>query len=156
MKHASTQKPQRQISFLVMLIVAIATPATLALSWYQLTGDPTFQPLALSVERLAEVGIEAGDPKARVVIHSNDTAADRARAEVFGRRIHAAFYGKGVEASVFVKAAPGNGPMQVTYVVGKRRFGPYETARAVDGIHETVQVLQLQRQARDAQRPHRW
>lgn len=154
MERTPPSRQGRQISSLVALIVAVSTPATLALSWYHLTGDPTFRPLALTVDRLAAVGIETGEPQARAVIRTDGTRPEHAR--ILARRIHAAFYGKGLEASVVIVTRAGSGPMRVTYEVGANRFGPFAPADAATGIQDSVQALTLLKQSSKADRQHSW
>jgi hypothetical protein len=157
MTHApSESRPQRQVSVLVALIVAIATPATLALSYYRITGDPTFQPLALTVERLVAGGEEVHHKAVRAVIVSNNSTEGLVRAARLGKRIEAAFYGKGTEALVrYITAGPSNRPT-VTFHVARATFGPYPEATAAHGVSAAVEALQLSRNFQDGARDHSW
>ncbi|WP_068115705.1 hypothetical protein [Tropicimonas marinistellae] len=148
--------PQRQISLLVALIVAIATPATLALSYYRITGDPTFQPLALTVERLIVGGVDVNHKAVRAIVVGNDTARGLKQAERFGKRIHAAFYGKGVDALVGYRTNDSSDYPTVTFVVDGSTFGPYGEASAAQGIRTAVEALHLSRNNSEAGREHRW
>lgn len=149
-------RPQRQISILVALVVAIATPATTALSYYKLTGDPTFRPLALSVERLIAGGMDVEYEHVRAVVHTGDTAEARTRALRLGRGVQAAFYGKGIDALVQYEIAPGRAPPSVTFHVARRSFGPYSGSTAARGVRAAVEVLRLNKAAAEAEKEHRW
>ncbi|MFD0980569.1 hypothetical protein [Tropicimonas aquimaris] len=155
-KTARAPHPQRQISILVALVVAIATPATMALSYYKLTGDPTFRPLALTVERLIAGGVDVDYEHVRAVVHTGDTAEDRARAQRLGEGVQVAFYGKGIDALVQYEIVAGRAPPTVTYHVARRSFGPYSGAAAAQGVRAAVEALRLNKAAAQAGREHSW
>lgn len=157
MKNATASRPSgRQISVLGALIVAIATPATLALSYYHLTGDPTFRPLAVTVERLVADGVEVNQKHIRAVIQVADVPGGRARALRLGKGIEVAFYGKGIDAVVQYEPGSGGVGPTVTFHVARNRFGPYSEAAAAAGARTAIEALQLDRASAVADRAHRW
>jgi hypothetical protein len=160
MEPGTQPTPKRQISILAILIVAVATPATLALSYFHLTGDPTFQPLALSIERLAEAGQEGDRLTIRAVIRFDDTDADRIRAGDLAQSVHQAFYAKGLNARVMLQPDRMQAGPEVTYHVASSSFGPYTMGHAARGIQISVEALALNRTFRkeldDVDREHRW
>ena len=46
---------------IAIAIIAVAMPALLSLGYYYVTGDPTFRPLGITIERLAERGEAVGN-----------------------------------------------------------------------------------------------
>ncbi|MFV0358526.1 hypothetical protein [Tropicimonas sp.] len=156
MSDARQSRPQRQSILLILLVAAITTPAALALGWYRLTGDPTFQPLALTVERLETSEGYSGTPRAKALIRAGDTPLRRRQAELLERRVRAAFAMKNVEIDIRIATGSGDDPTAITYSVGRNSFGPFGAEDAARGVHDTMQALSLVGEpARPALR-HRW
>ncbi|WP_146136677.1 hypothetical protein [Aliiruegeria haliotis] len=141
---------------LVAMIVAIATPATIALSYYHISGDPTFQPLALTMERLAAKGLETNSMVVRADIHCGVSPDQKRAAHYLGARLHDAFYAKGIEVSILLHQVSGRQGVDVTFHVGDSSFGPYHAADAATGLRLSTEAASLLRQRRDAARPHSW
>ncbi|WP_116132796.1 hypothetical protein [Tropicimonas sp. IMCC34043] len=135
--------PRRQISTLAALVVAAATPATLALSYYHLTGDPAFRPLALTVDRLADFGQVTDGVVIRAVIRFDATENSKAAALTFAQLVHGSFYAKGIEARVSILPVPGSGPPTVTFQVANGRYGPFPASTAATGIESALQAFHL-------------
>jgi hypothetical protein len=154
MTHASARPPQTPL--LVALIVAIATPATMALSYYRLTGDPTFRPLAVTLERLVVEGIEVHQKAVRADIVSDGTAESIAEAARLGEGLRAAFHAKGIEAVIRYETRPSSGRPTVTFYVRDASFGPYSKGTAAQGVRAAVTALQLSEPIQAAARRHRW
>ncbi|SFC77245.1 hypothetical protein SAMN04488094_10941 [Tropicimonas isoalkanivorans] len=141
---------------LVLLIVAIATPATMTLSYYQITGDPTFRPLAITLERLVVGGIEVHQKAVRADIVSDGSPASVDEATRLGDGVRAAFRAKGTEAVIRFEIRPYSGPPTVTFFVRDASFGPYSKGTAAQGVRAAITTLQLSRSDPAAARRHRW
>lgn len=150
---------KRQVSTLAAIIVAVATPATVALSYYRLTGDPTFRPLAVTVERLTDFGIPTHDLTLRAAIRFDEAGGGRPAAVAFARMIHEAFYAKGVGARVTILPDPGHvGPPTVTLEVLSNSYGPFPPDKAAAGVELALRAYQLKRPWHEDEvaREHRW
>lgn len=132
---------------LVLAAIALIVPAAGAKLAYHITGDPYFQPLGLTQERLAEfnqqseflaIGIHVAWGRDRT---SEVTQADLREliASVVHRRTD--------DYYIRFHDAPGR-DVEITLVVGPNRYGPYPPARFVDGIEPAVVALRATRQAR--------
>ncbi len=138
------------------MIVAIATPATLALSYYHLTGDPTFQPLALTVERLAAVGHITQASPIIAVIHTGTSEADIEHGKLFGQRLYASFYGKGLPLQVTLEPTRTTAPLLITFHIGRNTLGPYTEATAAQGVRAAAEAVNFVRTQSLLERAHRW
>lgn len=138
------QAPQkRQISILVTLIVAVATPATMALSYYALTGDPTFRPLALTVERLMASGQVLENTDVQGFITSDGTREGREIAARLATKLERAFFGKGLGAQIGLLSTATSGVSQIFLRAEGKTFGPFsahDATEAVLFVSESVKV----------------
>ena len=125
---------QRNISLVAIAVVLVATPATLALSYYKLTGDPTFQPLAMSVERLAASQENDDGGLITATIHWDETGVQQEQATRLAGMMTEAFRGKGLKVRVYLKNDRNAVGTMVTFRKGKQSFGPYTTAQVAHGI----------------------
>jgi hypothetical protein len=137
----------RQISYFVTAVVAVATPATVAISLYSLTGDPGFRPYSTAEDYLVGPDPPSDARSVAVLIHWPG-APDAPAAHAFAESLRAAFAGQGAPTQIRLRpAARGAGP-EVTFVVGANRFGPYPPAASVDGAAAAMAAYRLGRGAR--------
>lgn len=132
-----------------MAVVAIATPATLALSYYHLTGDPTFRPLAITVERLVSQGVvEDDNVYVRTLISTDGTPEGNRLGERLGEKLIRAFYGKGLTARYRIDPQPRKGPPQILIFVNGTALGPFTARTAPQGIRLATEAATITRQER--------
>ncbi len=149
MQRNATLRSPRQLSFLATAIVAIATPATLALSYYHMTGDPTFRPLAVTIERLISQGVVDDDNiYVRTVVTTDGTARGNLIGDQLGKKLDRAFYGKGLTSRYRLHAHP-NGPVpQILFIVDGIVVGPFTPATAPHGVRVATEAANIARQER--------
>lgn len=156
MENATGTAPRRQLSILAIMIVAVATPATLALSYYQITGDPSFRPLALSVERLVAGGIEVEHIDVQCVILTKGTEASLRAGRQLGQSIGAALYGKGLESHVTLAPNAGQTSTQIFFIVDGNRFGPFSPGNVPHGIRIAADAAGIARRDAEHSPEHSW
>lgn len=120
------------ITGLTMAVVAISTPATMALSIYAATGDARWRPLAQTVE---STWFYSGDAP---LVAELTWPADRGDtgAEAMAAHIQRAIKVRGIHAKVIITRTQGAG--HIVYRVGSSQVGPLPLARAVEGIDGAV------------------
>lgn len=156
MENARSSAPQRQLSIIAILIVGIATPATLALSYYHITGDPTFRPLAVTVERLVAVGEAVEHIDVQAIVTSDGSPEGKRRSTLLGARLDAAFYGKGLNSHVHLRTQPQPGPAQIYFYVGGNEIGPFDAASAPQGVRIVAEAVAIYRRDQATNRLHSW
>lgn len=136
---------RRGISPLISLIVAVVTPATLALSLYTLTGDVSFRPLAITIERIARGETRDGIPViARLRLPG---AADDGAVRLAGR-VHASFDAQGIAAVVVIEEGAARDAPYIRYEVGGTAVGLYPPHRAAQGVAAATHAYRMAREAR--------
>ncbi|QDC07913.1 hypothetical protein FHY55_01035 [Oceanicola sp. D3] len=131
----------KQLLYGLFLAFVVALPSALALGYYKITGDPTFRPLAQSIERVVfrgEVG-EARDLQVQLRLH-DPSAADGLR---MARQIRRSFSAKGIDARVYVLTIPEGERAGVIFRVHSNRLGPYPLSRASEGIQAAVSAYRM-------------
>ncbi len=148
MQPSFRSRPKRQLSIIAILIVAIATPATLALSYYHITGDPTFRPLALTVERLVARGITVEHIDVQGIVTTEDSEDGIRAAKELARKLNKAFYGKGLNSVFRVHPSANNGPPQITLLVDQKRLGPFSPRSAPQSVQLVSEAVAIAKQER--------
>ena len=156
MDNTRAHRPKRQLSIIAILIVAVATPATLSLSYYQITGDPTFRPLALTVERMIAGGQVVQTIEVQAVITTDGSDAGAERGRQLGRKLVKAFYGKGLGAHAILRPAPEPGPPQVYFIVNRSSLGPFTERTAAQGVRIAAEAAAITRRAENDSPEHSW
>lgn len=126
-------RPSLGLTPLTVAVVAVATPATLALSLYMVTGDARFRPLSQTIEN---TWLFPGDRNPLVAVISWPAHAETAAAENLAHHVRQAIKAKGIHAKVTVIGT--DGPGSVIYQVGRNTIGPFPLAAAVEGIPGAV------------------
>jgi hypothetical protein len=114
-----------------LAILALITPSAAALTWYYMTGDPTFRPLSISVERLIAYEADRGSGGAVVARVTLPPDSRLSEASVTNE-LRRGFAATGAQAMIHVHRAPG--PPYVTFEVGASRLGPYPLGDAAIGL----------------------
>ena len=127
------------MSTAVAIIAAVATPATVALSAYQITGDPTLRPLGVTIEKMVEVAAPPDDLTVKAELHLADTETETALR--FARQIDRAFLALGHDPWVVVLRDPRAGESHVIYRVGRNTFGPYALQEAAQGVRPAITAI---------------
>ena len=127
------RKPSLGLTPLTIAIVAMATPATLALSLYMITEDPRLRPLAQTVE---DTWFFPGERKPLVAIISWPMNTEVAGANAMADYVKQSIKAKGIHAKVTVVGT--QGPAQIIYRIGSNTIGPFPLAAAVDGVQGAV------------------
>jgi hypothetical protein len=116
---------------ILLALVALIAPSAAALTWYYMTGDPTFRPLSVTVERL--VAFEAdrgagGAVVARVTLPHGSALTEAGVTQELQR----GFAATGAQAVIHVTRAPG--PPSILFEVGASRLGPMPLGQAAIGL----------------------
>lgn len=132
--------------------VLLATPATVSLSLYHITKDPSYRPLAAPSElaysgggRLNILAKQDADILVRVAWPAD--AAGSKDVSVFTRNIHAALEARGITAFIELYEATDSAGA-ITYRVGDSRIGPMALNRAYQGITAITDAYWLNEQWR--------
>lgn len=128
---------------IAIAIIAVAMPALLSLGYYYVTGDPTFRPLGITIERLAERGEAVGNDVIFGTITYDGTPDGEKEAEMLSERLVTVFIGKGVDASFRLVPEPDAEPLQIYFYVDDARLGPFNPTTAPRGILIAVDALTL-------------
>lgn len=121
-------------SAVIIAVVGMATPATLALSISTLTGNPLLRPLGITQEMLAAVATRQDEPVVQVELHLPEGHESEAKAMALGERIKKTFQAKGADAWVVVLRDPATSSPFILYRVKQYQFGPYSVARSAHGV----------------------
>lgn len=134
---------ERNGTYLAVIILLVAAPATLATTYFAITKDPTVRPLALTRESEAEaLGARTGLEIVAQVNWGSAARADFSQADL-GRRITRAFYAHGESVRVEFVQVRGSDDITVTYMMGANRFGPNPISTAADGIRAVISAYRL-------------
>ena len=148
---------RRQLSVIAILIVAIATPATLALSYYHITGDPTFRPLALTVERLVARGITVEHIDVQGIVRTDGTREGNLVGSELAQKLNRAFYGKGLNSVFRIQPVENNGPPQIFYHIDQNRLGPFSIRDAPNSVRFAAEAVAInKREKKRAIMEHNW
>jgi hypothetical protein len=116
---------------ILFALVALTTPTALALLWYGITGDPTFRPLSVTIERL--VAFEADRGAGGAVVAIVTLPADSLLSEdSLTADLRRGFAATGAQALIRVQRAPG--PPTILFEVGASQLGPYPLSSAAIGL----------------------
>jgi hypothetical protein len=116
---------------ILFALVALTTPTALALLWYGITGDPTFRPLSVTIERL--VAFEADRGVGGAVVAIVTLPADSQLSEdSLTADLRRGFAATGAQALIRVQRAPG--PPTILFEVGASQLGPYPLSSAAIGL----------------------
>jgi len=124
----SRRHPLVTVMFAVLALIA---PTAAALMWYNFTGDPTFRPLSVTIERLVAFEADRGSGGA-VVARVSLPPDSRLSEDVLLADLRRGFAATGAQAIIRVERAPG--PPSVMFEVGVSRIGPYPLANAAIGL----------------------
>lgn len=124
---------------LTVAAVAVATLTTVALSIYHVTRDPSWRPLAVSIEQRFE---SEGRPPVQVTIHWPSRLPPQG-ALAMARYVDRALTGKGVEARFTTRPTEAE-TGTIVYRVGSSTIGPMPIAAATEGIGPAVAAWQRQ------------
>lgn len=128
----------KQALYGLFLAGIVALPTAAALTYYLLTGDQTFRPLAQRVERVSHA--VPGGAGARVGAQLRLHDATSPQAYRMAEQIRISFQAKGVEMPVYLLPAAGDEAQSVTYIIGANRVGPFPLSRAAQGLNAAVEA----------------
>jgi hypothetical protein len=126
-------KSRLSLAPLTIAVVATATPATLALSLYMITKNPSLRPLAQTRETN---WLLPGERKPLLVVIFWPSAQNPAQAEAMAGHVRQTIKAKGIYAKVAIVDT--DGPSRIVYHVGANIIGPFPLASAIDGIPGAV------------------
>ncbi len=131
----------KQLLYGLFLAFVVALPSMVALGYYKVTGDPSFRPLAQSIESAVFGGFvgDARDLKVQLRLHS-PTQAEGFR---MARQMQRTFSAKGIDARVYVMDIPAREPASVVFLVRQNRIGPFPLSRASEGVNAAVAAYRL-------------
>ena len=131
---------KRELSLITIMVVAVTTPTTLALTYYHYTKDPTFRPLSQTIERTL-VRTERGPMQVQVSLTLPPELMGTPSEKELTRSISSSFAALGVLPRI--TTLPQSGPAEVRFIVGQNHFGPYPLARASDGIRAATTAYRI-------------
>ncbi len=124
------------------MIVAVALPGSSAYLYYRATKDPTLRPLAVTKEELAKTRGESHVVDIVVQIDwGRDVQASISRPDL-ERAIARTFDAFAVDHRFRHTDVAGDS-VQITYVVGPNRYGPYTPPSAAQGIRAAVAAMKM-------------
>jgi hypothetical protein len=112
-------------------LLALIAPSGAALIWYNITGDPTFRPLSVTIERLVAFEADRGSGGA-VVARVRLPPDSRLSEDALREDLRRGFAATGAQALIRVERAPG--PATILFEVGASRIGPYPLSSAAIGL----------------------
>lgn len=118
----------------VAVIVGMATPATLALSISEYTGNPLLRPLGLTAAALNSVAAPSDEEVVQVELHLAPGKGTDDQAMDLAERIKKAFVAKGADAWVVILRDPAATQSFVLYRIKHYEFGPYSLPRSAQGV----------------------
>jgi len=135
-------KHQRPSYFFPMLILVLTLPTAASLLYVKITGDQTMRPLGITLANLAENLI---DGTSRGIIVQVDWG-DQARAASTQTQVIQALQKSldvyQVEYRVKIRPTSGN-KIQVFYMVGKSKIGPYRLQNLSAGIPAAMSAYRM-------------
>lgn len=126
------------ISVPVMLVVAVATPATIALSLFSLTNDHELRPLAISIEKLES---SWSDDNIQTEVYLKGHYQDSALAKQMDKDIRLGFRAKGEFTHIVFFPTPPGRENHVMFKAGNSILGPYQIADMATGMNAAVEAL---------------
>lgn len=130
--------------YVLGLIALVVAPSAVTLTYYTMTDNPNWRPLAVTERSLKAYERATGTGDGVEIVAQVEWVPERpgevSRAQL-ERAITKAFKAKGVD--VYVSFTNGVERTRVTYVVGYSRIGPYTTSRAADGIAAAVDAYHM-------------
>lgn len=137
---------------IVLLLIAIFAvgPAVLALSAYVLTKNPSLRPLGITVEQLSEAGQLADKSLITAVVDIGGNAKSTLSKSDIEKSLKTTFERRNTEVRVRFRKVSGRSDIRITYIVGESVIGPFDAARAAQGIGaatDAERLLTAQRRA---------
>ena len=133
---------QQQISAATLCVFVMATPATIGLSLYTLTGNQEFRPLALESDGLGTVfSLREESTRVHVTLQWAAKSGTPADAHALGRAIKGSFDAKGYLAQISVVPVEVGERSLVTFRVGRNSVGPFSIADAVHAVPASIQAM---------------
>lgn len=140
----------RALKIVLALALGAALPTALALTYYVVTGDPTFRPLGISKAALEK--FDPPDPSLDIVVAigwGEDARLKQDQDEV------AALIGRSIAAydvAYRFRHFPIEGDeVLIWYIVRQTRIGPYPASKAARGVSAAITALRLNMQAEGTQ-----
>lgn len=127
------RNPPISLTPLTIAIVAVATPATLALSFSMATGDTRWRPLGQTIESSWFV---PGERKPLTITVYWPTTMSNEGGDAMAQYVLQAIKAKGIHAMVSVRPTGGHG--NIVYKVGASTIGPFALSDAAYGVNGAV------------------
>lgn len=124
------------------LIIAVTLPGAAALFYYQFTGDPTMQPLGITLSKLAEHETTGRVSGIVAEVEWGRAAKTPNTKEEVNQALQQALAVYGIDYRVRFIDRPGD-RIIITFVAGANRFGPYHLANAASGIAPALAAFHL-------------
>lgn len=128
---------------ITLITVFVVTPAILALTAYFVTRNPSLRPLGITVERLTEAGQIENKSLIIAVVDIGQEAKATSTRDQYKTALETAFARMEAEVQVKFRTIPGSREVNVTYLVGESRIGPFPIARAAAGVAAATQAERM-------------
>ncbi|SFJ55250.1 hypothetical protein [Celeribacter neptunius] len=125
-----------------LITVFIVTPAVLALTAYFITKNPSLRPLGITVDRLSEAGQLENNGLIIAVVDIGSESRKASSKTQYEAAIEKAFNQLNAEVRVKFRTIPGSN-VNVTYLVGESRIGPFPASRASEGILPAIEAEKM-------------
>ena len=133
--------PDSQLSIVASVVAAVATPATLALSAYQITGDPGLRPLAVAIETVSvRESVDRSAIRVTILWPGDPRSADVA---AFAAGIRDSVVALGPTPHITARAVARGRPGTVTFRTGPNVYGPYPLSGAARGVRSAVAAWRM-------------
>lgn len=126
-----------------LITVFVVTPAVLALTAYFVTKNPLLRPLGITIDRLTAAGQIENKSIIFAVVDIGTEASMISSQEQYKTALETAFDRFDAEVQVRFRSIPGSTKVNVTYLVGESRIGPFPSNRAADGILPAVEAEKM-------------
>jgi len=125
----------------LLTIAFVAAPALIALTIFQIKGDPRLRPFGLTESRMTNAAPPVAPGLVHVELHLTSIVQDPEPALALARRIKAAFTTKGQDAWVLVVRDPTATESFVNFRVGVNTFGPFSLDNAAAGVAPALKAV---------------
>ena len=136
--------PLRALNIIAALVLGATLPSVVALGYHLVTGDPTFRPLGITETALNNFNVQQSNHELEVRIFWGTGNGSRYTKSDVTDMFNRAFRAKNVNAVVRYVDAPGSNIL-VYYMVEQDVVGPYQMAKAANGIPNAVALAKSAR-----------
>lgn len=125
------------------LILAVTLPGALAVAYFKLSGDPTMQPLAITIKKLAEGNSNGQATGIIVEVGWGQLAKPSNTRQEVRQALHMAMSVYGIDYTIRFLDITGD-KIAIFFITGSGRMGPYQLANVSSGIMPAIAAFRIQ------------